>query len=1002
MWVVKQKRRCPLRYLLCPALVLITAPLTPACAFAQVRTFRFDIPPQSLDSALRRYAQISGQQLAYDSQVLEGKTSHRLQGELGAAPALETLLDGTGLAALQLPSGVYRINVIPAAPVGKLPDREQASPAPAAHTVIDPGDGLPPPVVIVVGERPQDGISYHRHDLQLRDAVTAREASKLPAGNVPEVLQHVGGTQAGLDRGEVNSINIRGLSEINTLINGREVYSDTGRNLALEYVPTNIFADLDIYKNPSAAMIEGGVGGIVDMRTRRPLESQSPIYGLTLRRSTYEHSPRSTLQETGTFSRNWHTGRGDFGLLFSFANLPSVARIDSIASEPFASRYDLVDRNGNGRLPGLTPPAPGADAGDMVIAPQGGGDASERTTRNRTAADIVGQWRPSGNLLFTGEITRLAYKFSRDAYVLYANRGPLQAQPGVNFIFSGDPGEGNVIQAGGYRDVVFTSNTNYYDRKTASNQYAFSVDWTVAPLTRITADVSHTRSTRNDDAGGLRIGNADHAAGTTLTFDLRPDLPLLHLSGVNPANPDIYSLVDSSHSIAFAESSGDALRADVAQSLNAGVLRNIDFGVRWSTRKVLSEAGTRQHLAGDLPASLLPQATAPVPVTDFFHGKVAENLFDQGVLAAPPSLVRHMATICKAVHDTVCVPEFEPSHTYSARETTGAAYGQLTYEFTVVGLLVSGTTGVRIVRTDRVIQGYQTSNNGFVTPFFTNRHETDVLPSASARVTLAPALYLRLAVGKQVTRPSFSDLSPSLTFGYANANSTLTGFAGNPGLRPLRSTSFDASLEYYLSGTGYVYATAFRKDIDGFIQAVVRVEPVSFPDFPGYTTAEITRLQNGERGVLTGYQAGFQSSLRHLGPLFSELTVQANYTRVNSDAPGPIAGTSVPLVGLSRNSFNLMLAYEHASIRANLSYVYRDDYVDTIAGPGSGSLPIYSRPYGSIDMSIGYHINKATEISLEGANLGHARQASYFGQSDRPRFVNAGESRLSIVLRLSN
>ncbi len=985
------------RNLLCSAWLVLVAAIAPGCVFADPRTYLFDIPPQELDDALRLYARVSGQQIAYEAATVRGRVSHGLRGQFSPSLALTGLLDGTGLTVSQLRSGVYRID-LPSVPA----THGKANAAITLRPMPEPPDAITPPVVIVLGTLPQDYVSYHRRDPQFRDVVATADTDKLPGTTVPDALQHVGGTQGSIDRGEISRINIRGLSEVNTLINGREIYSDTGRNLSLEYVPTNIFADLDIYKNPSAAMIEGGVGGIIDMRTRRPFDSRNPVYALTLKTSRFEHATGATLQATGLYSRRWQTTRGEFGLLVSAATIPNVARLDSIGTEPFASRYDLVDYNGDGSLPGLVPPAPSAQPGDLVIAPKGGGNTSERVARNRTATDIVGQWRPSDSLLLTLELTRLGYKFSRDSYVLYANRGPLLAQPGASFVYSDAPGEGNVVQAGAYRDVVFTSNTNYYDRKTASGQLALSLDWSPTPQTRVTADLSHTRSTRVDGWGGLRIGNAEHAAGTTLTFDVRPDLPVLHLSGINPSDPAIYSLIDSSHSIAFAESTGDALRADVNQSLTAGPVQTIDFGVRWTRRDTLSEAGTRQHLTGELPASLLPQAVQPVPFSDFFYGQVAGSLFAQGILAAPPALVREMTTICRAVHDSVCAPQFETARGYGARETTGALYSQLNYSFSALGLPVTGTTGIRIIQTGRVIFGYQTSNTGVVTPFFSDRHETDILPSLSARMTLGRLLYLRLAVGRQVTRPNFSDLSPTLSFGYANSNTTLTGFAGNPDLRPLKSTAFDLSLEYYFTGRGYTYLTVFRKDMDGFIQAVVRTEPVAFPDFPGYSTAEITRLQNGEGGVITGYQTGFQASLTRLGRVFADMSAQANYTRVNSNAPGPIAGTSVPLVGLSRNSYNLLLSYEKAGIRASLSYTYRDDYVDTIAGPGSGSLPIYSRPYGALDASVGYRIGARAEIGIEGANLGHARQASYFGEPDRPRFVNAGDSRVSIVLRLNN
>ncbi|MCW5298904.1 hypothetical protein DXT88_12050 [Herbaspirillum lusitanum] len=68
-------------------------------------SFEFDIPSQSLASALDRYAVITGNPVLFPSKLAAGRSSSAVRGRLEAGAALELLLQGTGLAAEQLHEG---------------------------------------------------------------------------------------------------------------------------------------------------------------------------------------------------------------------------------------------------------------------------------------------------------------------------------------------------------------------------------------------------------------------------------------------------------------------------------------------------------------------------------------------------------------------------------------------------------------------------------------------------------------------------------------------------------------------------------------------------------------------------------------------------------------------------------------------------------------------------------------------------------------------------------
>ena len=72
--------------------------------------------------------------------------------------------------------------------------------------------------------------------------------------------------------GEGAGVNIRGLPQVRGELNGRDIFSaDGGRGLSFDDVPAELMAGVDVHKTPTADMIEGGLGGIVNLRTRMPL-----------------------------------------------------------------------------------------------------------------------------------------------------------------------------------------------------------------------------------------------------------------------------------------------------------------------------------------------------------------------------------------------------------------------------------------------------------------------------------------------------------------------------------------------------------------------------------------------------------------------------------------------------------------------------------------------------------------------------------------------------------
>src|SRR3546814_11895940 len=100
-------------------------------AAAQDRTYRFELPRQSLAQTLRDYGQIAGQQIVFTEALVEGRSAPELRGTYTAEEALERLLDDSGLTTETNAAGVIMIR--------------RAVPDPGAHTlgeVVGPGTRL--------------------------------------------------------------------------------------------------------------------------------------------------------------------------------------------------------------------------------------------------------------------------------------------------------------------------------------------------------------------------------------------------------------------------------------------------------------------------------------------------------------------------------------------------------------------------------------------------------------------------------------------------------------------------------------------------------------------------------------------------------------------------------------------------------------------------------------------------------------------------------------------
>src|SRR5262245_50367583 len=147
-----------------------------------------------------------------------------------------------------------------------------------------------------------------KQSTQVVDSIVAEDIGKLPDNNVADALARVTGVQIRRDSGEASAVLIRGLPNITTLLNGREVFTTFRRFIQLADVPANMLKRVDVYKTIGADLIEGGIAGMIDVRTRRPFDDA----GLHINgnvRGVYSDKSKATDPDLGlTLSDTWNTG----------------------------------------------------------------------------------------------------------------------------------------------------------------------------------------------------------------------------------------------------------------------------------------------------------------------------------------------------------------------------------------------------------------------------------------------------------------------------------------------------------------------------------------------------------------------------------------------------------------------------------------------------------------------------------------------------------------------
>jgi len=490
------------------------------------------------------------------------------------------------------------------------------------------------------------------------DSITATDIGAFPDKSAAEALQRVPGIsvnrlQSADDSthpsGEPTQVLIRGLTFVRTEFNGRDSFSaDSARGLNFNDVSPELLAGVDAYKNETADMIEGGIAGTVNLRTRVPFDQKGLVVTGNVKADYGSSSKKWTPEFSGLISDTWNTGIGRFGLLADYAYSHVVTRTESVIMDKIdtycsagatdASGKAIVDSNG--AIPCTGNPFGGSG---WAFAPDGIRYSQVDYDRHRHGAAIAGQYEnDTGSLRATVQYVDSQYHnawlehashaildgtyFGTPAFdpratsiwagsddLVFGSNGMLQSglltQPHGSWLGSWSANEQDAINTGSavpgvpfvndcaianvcstLRDgMYFQNESRDFDHREGTKDLSGNVQWDVTDRLHLDLDAQHiTASTYNNDilvATGS-MANYQYSANGNGT----PEVTLLPGSNVNYAegglaNPHNYWIPFIQGHVEHNNADENAFRGDLKFDFDQGSwLDSLKVGVRYADR----------------------------------------------------------------------------------------------------------------------------------------------------------------------------------------------------------------------------------------------------------------------------------------------------------------------------------------------------------------------------------------------------------------------------------
>lgn len=831
------------------------------------------------------------------------------------------------------------------------------------------------------------------------DVVDAEDIGKLPNNTVGDVIASIPGISVYRTEGEVNDIQLRGLSNVQTTLGGTPIESGADRVASIADLPADLVKSVEVYKTRSPDQVEGSGAGTINIEFRKPVDFKEGMTVSANATARYNNQSRKLNQVyTGIVNYRRETGIGDLGLQLGFTVnynpfLESKARNDPLAAVP---TRQVVG-------PQILPLPTYAPSQVAFIY----------TTGSRTTPTFNGalQWSPSARDTIVLDGTYAAPTFDRYTNSLYppivlqsnsTNNLPALSNivlvPGTNRMASVTVSP--VTQIGPISDISTSDDSNFLLRLVAKHsEEQFDAS----------AEIAWTGANRNYQLLTLRNRfvnrptydvefASDKFRYPMMNLDFR-DLDLL-----DPNQYRFFGVVDRRE---IYENRNLATRVDLTLRTFIKPIDYIKFGLRFTTRTAQRQVGQREIRDLQIPLSGMPDGYQTlIPIAKGFEGTGVVNnarwlSYDRAAVREHYGDLRQFVSTFSPAFSTD-LPAQDASQTFRGDERTIAAYAMAHYKMKLL-FPIDGIFGARItntavnnlsysLRTVRQVVNNVTTQFNVLTPNEGHGNYLNIEPTATAVIRFKRNFDLRLSYNVGIRRPSVGQITPYISF----SDVSLDGSAGNPDLKPEKTIRYDAILEYFFGRIGTITINPFYWKINGTFANFQTLENVSegSPDL----LYRISKPYNAGNGYRRGVELQAQTFFTFLPGILKNFGVIGNYTYVESllrfdSIPGsPTAPpASVPIVGIPKNVFNVQGLFERGGFNARVSYNFNGRLIDGYDSGVPLTLSRYVAPRDWMDAAINYTVLsgplKNLGFSIQVQNVLAATRRSFYGFPDQPRDV---------------
>ena len=886
-------------------------------------------------------------------------------------------------------------------------------------------------VVTGIKESLQRAINIKRTSINQVDAITAQDIGKLPDRNVADALQRLPGLntesaasgEGGFD--ENDRVSIRGTSPSLTqvTVDGHSIatgdwfildqYQAVGRSVSFTLLPAEMVQAAVVYKTQDPSLLEGGVSGVVDLRTPRPLGNSAEWTFSGSAEGAYNSLTGDWKpQVSGMVS--WHNPDDTFGVsVLGFYENRDLRRYgqETLGYTPITSAMPIGAAN-----PSLV--TAGVQAATLI------GSTLFEQERTREGGQIAVQWRPNDKLEFNldGFYSHLDASNVNDNYMYWGAKElavnlpssftvrnntltnvvwptvvpvtaitPTPPPPGTPCLAVSCTG--GTAQDGIIADAIVRPGSNAY------TSY-IDLDGTYKATSQLTihGQVGYTQG--QGETNGSPSFEVDGPTGASVSPS--GNGWLVTPAAVTAANPtglsndwawnelftsldkEIYGQVDGKY-----------------EFIDDGVFKDVEFGFHGSqhTRQVDGwDRGCTLGANGQCWSSpTMPfSATNPQPYPSGFNaGALGVPGLLNPIAASPSSVINILNSINDGVHgplSSIHQPlNYYWNLSFKVQENDYAGYVMAH----VGGEHWRANFGARLVDTD--LQSFVntastcptapaspppgticTSAYGGYIVNDVKHNYFDVLPSVNLTFDLQPNLLLRFSAAETMSRPDYSALGAAVSL----TDLTLTGNGGNPNLKPVRAAVYDTALEWYYTPTGVAAVSLFYDDLSSYVGYGIstgsylnlQASKIGVPGVPDqlvYSNFSISSPLNVS-GSLKGIEMQIQQ------PLPYNFGFQSNLTLVDgSDDQGN------PLVGTSKLTYNLVGYYEVPLFSIRFAYTYRSHY---FVGLDRSSLE-NEAGYGELDASANFNVTKNITLTVDALNITNSLLKYYAANPTQVRAV---------------